>query len=261
MDHFNKLIKISIILSILINLCICGQRSSSSISSTGINNGGGIGNNNGVGISGGTSHFVQQNGEIISEHSQLSGSEDLFPHHGRCEPITISICKDIPYNMTIMPNIIGHTRQEEAGLEVHQFAPLVKIACSADIQLFLCSLYVPVCTILETPIPPCRELCESARQCETLMKQYNFNWPENLECSKFPLLESKEMCLHRNNTTTTPSPIRTNTPKVIHTRKGFIDGQPHRNIGFVCPVQLKTPSGMGYSLKVGGKVRILPSKI
>ena len=49
------------------------------------------------------------------------------PHHGRCEPITIPLCKDIQYNETIMPNLLGHQKQEDAGLEVHQFYPLVKV--------------------------------------------------------------------------------------------------------------------------------------
>ncbi|XP_037952156.1 frizzled-like [Teleopsis dalmanni] len=198
---------------------------------------------------GGSYYRTSSSGEMISSSAMTS---DTFPHHNRCEPITISICKNIPYNMTIMPNLIGHTKQEEAGLEVHQFAPLVKIGCSADLQLFLCSLYVPVCTILEQPIPPCRSLCESARVCETLMKTYNFNWPENLECSKFPVYGGEALCVAENTTSSTASPTRT-IPKVT-TRKNYAGMEgPHRNIGFVCPVQLKTPQGMGYSLKVGDK--------
>lgn len=183
--------------------------------------------------------------------SSLDGSMQ----HNRCEPITISICKNIPYNMTIMPNLIGHTKQEEAGLEVHQFAPLVKIGCSADLQLFLCLLYVPVCTILERPIPPCRSLCESARVCETLMKTYNFNWPENLECSKFPVHGGENLCVAENTTASASTPAPTRSAPKVTTRKHQISvDSPHRNIGFVCPVQLKTPLGMGYELKVGGKV-------
>lgn len=87
-------------------------------------------------------------------------SHDLYKD-SKCEPITIPICMDIPYNLTIMPNMLGHTQQNEAGHEVHQFAPLVKIDCSPDLQFFLCLVYVPLCTILDQPIPPCRSLCES----------------------------------------------------------------------------------------------------
>ena len=48
-------------------------------------------------------------------------------HHGRCEPISIPLCKDIIYNETIMPNLLNHQHQDDAGLEVHQFFPLVKV--------------------------------------------------------------------------------------------------------------------------------------
>lgn len=59
------------------------------------------------------------------------GNDHGVPHHGRCGVITIPFCKDIPYNETIMPNLLNHTTQEAAGLEVHQFYPLVKV------QLFI----------------------------------------------------------------------------------------------------------------------------
>ena len=36
--------------------------------------------------------------------------------------------------------------------------PLLNIKCHADTQLFLCSLFSPVC--LERPIYPCRSLCQ-----------------------------------------------------------------------------------------------------
>ena len=58
--------------------------------------------------------------------------------------------------MTIVPNLLGHTKQEQAGMEVHQFFPLVKVQCPAHLQMFLCAVYAPVCTILEYPLPPCR---------------------------------------------------------------------------------------------------------
>ena len=78
--------------------------------------------------------------------------------HGKCEPITIPLCANIEYNMTIVPNLLGHTKQEQAGMEVHQFFPLVKVQCSAHLQMFLCAVYAPVCTILEYPLPPCRSV-------------------------------------------------------------------------------------------------------
>lgn len=202
--------------------------------------------------------------------------------HNKCEPITISICKNIPYNTTIMPNLFGHTRQEEAGYEVHQFAPLVKSGCSPDLQFFLCSLYIPLCTILDHPIPPCRSLCESARACEKVMKSYRINWPENLDCIKYPEEGSGELCVPPNNTnndaatafgggTTIIKPHQFHPTKMIDsdtTRRRTNNAGGHgtnavasngqhstRNFRFVCPLQLKTPADMGYSLKVSDAVR------
>lgn len=226
--------------------------------------------------------------DLYVESSDLTAngyisSSSITPHN-KCEPITISICKNIPYNMTILPNLFGHSRQEEAGFEVHQFAPLVKARCSPDLQFFLCSLYIPLCTILDHPIPPCRSLCESARACEKIMKTYRLNWPDNLECTKFPEYGSGELCVPPNNTETDSTVA---TTKHIYPNK-TIDGEmtrrqngnnsnnstignvSQRNGGgnsitlsnsgssrgfrFVCPLQLKTPADMGYSLKVNGIV-------
>lgn len=209
----------------------------------------------------GLQQFLEQN-DVVSS-SDISSS---LPSHGKCEPITISICKNIPYNTTIMPNLFGHTRQEEAGYEVFQFAPLVKVGCSPDLQFFLCLLYVPVCTILDHPIPPCRSLCESARVCETVMKTFRIDWPENLECSKFPEDGTENLCVAQNNSESGPSPTSSLNPTRIADedtrRRTIIHHGPgasgaHRNFRFICPLQLKVPANMGYSLKVGGEVSLL----
>nr|XP_046260328.1 frizzled-7-A-like [Scatophagus argus] len=121
------------------------------------------------------------------------------PEHGFCQPISIPLCTDIAYNLTIMPNLLGHTNQEDSGLEVHQFYPVVKAQCSADLKFFLCSIYAPVCTVLEQAIPPCRSLCERARQgCEALMNKFGFQWPERLRCEVFPVHGAGEICVGQN---------------------------------------------------------------
>ncbi|XP_015766603.1 PREDICTED: frizzled-1-like [Acropora digitifera] len=117
-----------------------------------------------------------------------------------CEPVTIPLCTGLQYNKTLFPNMLKHRTQEEAALEVHQFFPLVKVSCSNDLAFFLCSVYAPICTVLETPVPPCRELCNNARDgCEKLMKRFGFTWPEPLSCEKFPLF-GEEICVGENTT-------------------------------------------------------------
>ncbi|GMR53741.1 hypothetical protein PMAYCL1PPCAC_23936, partial [Pristionchus mayeri] len=95
---------------------------------------------------------------------------------------------DVPYNMTMMPNLLDHLSQEDAAQAMSQFNPLMKVQCSEDIKLFLCTLHVPLCTpVLNQIIQPCRHLCLSARKgCESLMLKFGFRWPEQMECSRFP---------------------------------------------------------------------------
>lgn len=173
----------------------------------------------------------------------------------RCETITIPFCNDIAYNTTIMPNLLGHSKQEEAALEVHQFIPLVKVQCSPDLKIFLCTVYAPPCTILKYAIPPCRNLCESARKCESLMRSFQFPWPEKLECSKYPEYNTNEVLCVGENKTSSSTQISTTTKTSIIRNTGISNSHgPHRDLGFVCPGQLKAPIVMGYQLTVGGKV-------
>ncbi|XP_070692085.1 atrial natriuretic peptide-converting enzyme-like [Pempheris klunzingeri] len=102
-----------------------------------------------------------------------------------CQTITNPLCKDLPYTQTVLPNILGHKTQEDVGLEVHQFAPLIKVECSPQLKPFLCSVYTPEC-VSGKPRPPCKRLCEQARSgCESLMNRFGFQWPEALKCEVF----------------------------------------------------------------------------
>ncbi|KAJ7322305.1 hypothetical protein JRQ81_018592 [Phrynocephalus forsythii] len=185
------------------------------------------------------------------------------PDHGYCQPITIPLCTDIAYNQTIMPNLLGHTNQEDAGLEVHQFYPLVKVQCSAELKFFLCSMYAPVCTVLEQALPPCRSLCERARQgCEALMNKFGFQWPDTLRCEKFPVHGAGELCVGQNvSERATPTPslgpeFWTSHPQLMRPggggpgAGGALGGSgshlADRAGRFTCPRGLKVPSYLNY---------------
>lgn len=127
----------------------------------------------------------------ISQPSQKVGAP-------RCEEITIPMCRGIGYNMTKFPNEMNHETQEEAGLEVHQFWPLVEIKCSQDLKFFLCSMYTPICIEdYHKPLPVCRSVCERARKgCEPIMEKYSFKWPERMLCENLPRLgDSDNLCM------------------------------------------------------------------
>lgn len=121
-----------------------------------------------------------------------------FSTSGKCQSLSIPFCKDVPYNMTTFPNFFIHTTQEEASLEVHQLWPLVDRKCSRDVEFFFCSLYAPMCTTLDTPPLPCRELClRVKRGCAVVLKVFRRRWLSTLACEKFPLRESGEVCVDR----------------------------------------------------------------
>ncbi|XP_032530011.1 frizzled-7 [Danaus plexippus] len=200
---------------------------------------------------------------VLTESSRVTVYQgDTLPHHGRCEPITIPFCQQIRYNQTIFPNLLNHARQEEADLAVRQFTPFIKVNCSPDLKFFLCSVYAPVCTILNTPIPPCRHLCESAKQnCYKLIVSFSSPWPKELECSNFPEVTGENViCVGDNNVThESRKPPENKLPKVDY--KYNYDRDPTKlqgakDYGFVCPVQFKIPKSLDleYSLKVGSKV-------
>ncbi|KAF6017318.1 FZD8 [Bugula neritina] len=137
------------------------------------------------------------------------------------------MCKGIGYNETYMPNQFNHDNQEEAGLEVHQFWPLVEIQCSPDLQFFLCSLYTPICIQnYHKPLPACRSVCERAKAgCAPLMRQYGFSWPDKMNCENLPEYgDSENLCMDFNTsavTTTTLPPVPTKPVKSIQNKQNI----------------------------------------
>lgn len=118
----------------------------------------------------------------------------------RCEDIKIPMCRGIGYNLTKFPNSLNIETQDEAGLEVHQFYPLVEINCSEDLKFFLCSMYTPICIEdYHQPLPACRSVCERARKgCEPIMENYGFPWPEKMACENLPVHgDQSNLCMER----------------------------------------------------------------
>lgn len=112
-------------------------------------------------------------------------------------PQDMPLCSGIDYNKMRLPNLLEHDTLKEAQQQAGYWVPLLNLRCHPNTQLFLCSLFTPVC--LESPIPPCRSLCEAVRQgCESRMQTYSFPWPDMLNCDKFPL--DNDMCITEQHT-------------------------------------------------------------
>lgn len=175
-------------------------------------------------------------------------------HNPKCEPITIPLCTNIEYNMTIMPNLLGHTKQEEAGMEAHQFFPLVKVQCSKHLHIFLCTVYAPVCTILEEPLPPCRSLCLAAQNgCEELMNKFGFQWPPNLDCNKFPRDSKERLCVMGDTGELGHTAPDVSRYRPTPTRpSAYLPAYPGTSgMQFVCPAHLEVAPDREYKLFIG----------
>ncbi|XP_072017546.1 secreted frizzled-related protein 5-like isoform X2 [Amphiura filiformis] len=117
-------------------------------------------------------------------------------------PSDLSLCQNIGYSQMRMPNLLDHDTLSEVKHQANSWVPLLLQRCHEDTQLFLCSLFAPVC--LDRPIFPCRSLCEAVKSgCLGIMMQNCFSWPEMLQCDKFP--RDNDLCIQSIERNTTES--------------------------------------------------------
>lgn len=53
----------------------------------------------------------------------------------RCDAIRISMCQNLGYNVTKMPNLVGSQFQTDAELQLTTFTPLIQYGCSSQLQV------------------------------------------------------------------------------------------------------------------------------
>lgn len=115
-----------------------------------------------------------------------------------CVPIPkdMGLCRNVGYVNMSLPNLLGHDTVEEVRRQAKPWVPLYNIRCHPNTDLFLCSLYAPVC--LDRHIFPCKSLCEAVKNsCEVRMNKYGFSWPDILKCDKFPV--DDDLCIKQIN--------------------------------------------------------------
>lgn len=120
------------------------------------------------------------------------------PQPGICLPIIVKFCQNhkIPYNYTVFPNYIGHFGQLESQVELEQFDALVDVQCFELVPLYLCSLFVPKCSVSGKPVPPCKALClETMRRCGFFFDVFGLELPEYLHCKLFTDSVDPEECV------------------------------------------------------------------
>ncbi|XP_041691747.1 secreted frizzled-related protein 1 isoform X2 [Coregonus clupeaformis] len=153
-----------------------------------------------------------------SEYEYLSWKSDLY-NGGRSYgkppqcvdiPEDLRLCHNVGYNQMLLPNLLEHETMAEVKQQAGSWVPLVHKSCHPGTQVFLCSLFAPVC--LERPIYPCRWLCEAVRDgCTPIMESFGFPWPEMLTCDKFP---QDDVCIAM----TAPNATEATMPTAIRTK-------------------------------------------
>ena len=142
-----------------------------------------------------------------------------------CEQLTIQECTETDYNQTAYPNRFGHRTQQEAQLEMVRLGPLLRIECSAYLRHFACSAFAPPCSPQDSRgVPPCRALCEKARDdCQPLLGRFGSpDWI--LNCSLLP---------DANNSSCYLGPLAHPPPTTPPREYGHICASPIMNVFFV----------------------------
>lgn len=84
----------------------------------------------------------------------------------------------------------------EAQAELDNFDALVDVNCYELVPLFLCSLFVPKCSLIGKPVPPCKNLCsETMKRCGFFFDVFGLELPEYLTCKLFSDSENPEECV------------------------------------------------------------------
>ncbi|VDP11469.1 unnamed protein product [Soboliphyme baturini] len=129
--------------------------------------------------------------------SGRSFAAHMSPYESPCERITVPLCRDTPYNLTRMPNMLGDLSQLIVAKSMRDYEPLINQNCSVHLKFFLCSVFTPMCTeAVDEPITSCRSVCEEVmHSCLPLLTNFGIPWPAILNCSQFPLKGNGALCM------------------------------------------------------------------
>ena len=95
---------------------------------------------------------------------------------------------------------------------------MLSIQCHPDAKLFLCSMFAPICVSDSSSqtIYPCRSLCMAVKtSCESKMLAYNYPWPSQFNCSRFP--DDNGLCISTGQPDRDQEDVTTTTRKKTST--------------------------------------------
>ncbi|XP_038266566.1 secreted frizzled-related protein 5 [Dermochelys coriacea] len=139
-------------------------------------------------------------------------------------PADLQLCHEVGYKRMWLPNLLEHDSLAEVKQQASAWLPLLAKRCHSDTQLFLCSLFAPVC--LDRPIYPCRSLCQVVRaSCAPLMEAFGFPWPDMLHCARFPPDHHLCIAVQFGSSQVTPPPASRVCPQceMEHKAEGMME--------------------------------------
>lgn len=162
--------------------------------------------------------------DSIQTGQQVQVVGQVLQQEQKCQPVNTELCNIEKYS-TLQPfnNTLGHTSISSAIAELHKYAYLFnKEQCKRNIQLFLCSLYTPVCVnnqslepkLINNILLPCRDICESAKlACLKHLKAAKEDWPSEWTCGKFKYYTEDKLCVINNTNDTNNNYYNNNNPE------------------------------------------------
>ncbi|XP_064555858.1 uncharacterized protein LOC135440544 isoform X3 [Drosophila montana] len=143
--------------------------------------------------------------EPIMSSSPLGGHDETTepttttprPLPRRCEPLQLNYCRNVGYNVTTYPNMLGHATYEQVVEDVIVFRELVDGECFREAYDFVCRLLQPPCEthgISQQPTPGaiCREYCEAFMAgCGGRLPA---RFRQHFDCERFPESTGTQSC-------------------------------------------------------------------
>ncbi|CAH3165296.1 unnamed protein product [Porites lobata] len=109
----------------------------------------------------------------------------------KCEPLTLTACKELGYNLTQVPNALQQKTSSDASMKLLVLLSNLRPNCSPHLIPFLCQLYLPPCALPQQAAPPCQSLCQSVQEdCASGVNR----WPAHLSCKRFPRANNETKC-------------------------------------------------------------------
>ena len=136
-----------------------------------------------------------------------------------CEPVRTPMCSKLGadgYAMTSFPNFVNHTSQDQSISELDTYSQLLQSRQAPLLTLFICSVFIPLCTPGLGVVPPCRSLCTKAK--ETVSDAFRaggVKWP--FDCGRYPVEAEGTLCITHGPAS--PNEIPTVLQSAIKTKR------------------------------------------